>query len=397
MTRTRRLDDWLQAFLVYTNSAKSPEEFFRWAGISAISSALRRHVWFNMNFFRYYPSTYVVLVAPPGKCAKSTVLDITEGFVRSTEQIAIGADSSSRERLIDDMAKAYDEEAEQSALTIYSKEFATLFRTSQMGMVELLIELFDCKPSFEHRTNKGGIVRIEKPYLAMLAATTPTWIATGMPFETIGIGLPSRIIFVHQDKSRVRKFRPPMTSDQAELMPHLIHDLTQICTLRGEYDWESPELEVKMDDWFANHSQAPNTAQDMRLDGYYERKPDHLVKLCMILAASRRDELVITEQDYHDAHEILAYTEDSMPKVFAHVGRNPLSHDTALIADMILEGGAEGVRVSDIMSRFKHSLRPEELLEVFTSLSMEGLTARRGDKIFALAYINNGANGNGSD
>ena len=63
---TRIHNDWLSAFLDYTQFGEAPKHMYFWAGVSAIAGALRRKVWIDQAYFRWYPNFYICLVAPPG-------------------------------------------------------------------------------------------------------------------------------------------------------------------------------------------------------------------------------------------------------------------------------------------------------------------------------------------
>ena len=57
------------------------------------------------------------------------------------------------------------------------------------------------------------------------------------------------------------------------------------------------------------------------VNGYLARKQTHLVKLAMILAASKSDALEISMDDFVAAEAILLETEKGSAKVFSRIGR----------------------------------------------------------------------------
>jgi hypothetical protein len=56
-----------------------------------------------------------------------------------------------------------------------------------------------------------------------------------------------------------------------------------------------------------------------------------------------------------------------MVKVFANVGKNPLNVDIEEIFTTLLVS-KEGVSLGELLDRFKHSVRKEELIEVLDTL-----------------------------
>lgn len=363
----RKLDNWIRAYLAYTNENESPEEYHKWVAFSVIAGALRRKVWFDMGYFKLWPNMYTILVGPAGRCKKSTAMRIGRGLLGSVPGINFTTDSTSRERLIMDLAQSFVDG--HSSMTAFSTEFASLLTTSGMDMVVFLTDIFDSPEEWTHRTKTGGTNKIKAPYLNLLGATTPDWIAKAMPLDTVGIGLTSRIVFIYQDTPRVRPPFPELSSEQQILLQLLSEDLAAIAAISGEYKFDD-QARKKYVEWYTQRIENPNPTGDPRLNGYYERKPMHLIKLCMVIAASFRDDLVITADDFDLAIGLFDEVEVLMPKVFANVGKNPLSADYDDVLTVIMAAGREGISRGDLMKRFKHSVRQEELDEVLGTLVM---------------------------
>jgi hypothetical protein len=123
----------------------------------------------------------------------------------------------------------------QSALTAHSSEFASFFTTSGMNMVGFMTDIFDSPDEWIHRTEAGGERKIIAPCFNVLAGTTPDWLASAMPLDTVGIGLTSRIISIYQDTPRIKPMIPKLTPAQAKLKELLHDDLIEISTLNGQY------------------------------------------------------------------------------------------------------------------------------------------------------------------
>ena len=356
---------WLDAYLAYTAESESPEEYHLWTGISVIAGALKRQVFFDMGYFLLYPNMYVVLVGPPGRCKKSTAMRMGRDILKGIPGQKFTADSTTREKLIINLSQAHKDGA--SAMTAHSTEFATMLTSSGMDMVVFLTDIFDCPPVWEHDTKSGGKNTIKGPFLNLLGATTPDWISRAMPLDTIGVGLTSRIIFVHHDTPREADPIPRLTAAQKALVPLLTADLLAIGSLSGEFTL-SEEANDEYTKWYKKRLSNPNPSGDPRLSGYYERKPMHLLKLSIIVAASRRDGLVILKEDMLGAMDTLDRIEARMPKVFIGVGKNPLHADKEAVLEAIIASG--GMTQGELMAMFSYSLRKDELAEVLDTLMM---------------------------
>jgi len=376
----RHLDSWLQGYLAFTSEQESPEVFHLWCGVSAIAGALRRKVHFNMGYFQLFPNMYIVLVSPPGKCKKSTAMGMARGRLAKVPGINWSVDSTSRERLIQDLSQIYVDG--HSSMTAYSSELASLVTTSQMDMIAFLTDIFDSPDEWTHKTKGGGTNKIKAPYLNLMAGTTPDWIARAMPLDTIGIGLTSRIVFVYADEPRPGNPFPELDPTMMELRGYLEEDLQDIAMISGEYIL-APDAKEYYREWYKTRMSTAGNI-DPRLSGYYERKHVHLLKLCMIVAASRHSELTISMTDLQSAMELMSATEERMPSVFAHVGRNSLNTDYEAMFAYLFDR-PEGVARAELIDIFKHNLRIEELDEVLDTLVTIGKVRMSGTKYFSTA------------
>lgn len=365
----RILDDWVKSYLVYTAESESPDEYHRWVAFSVIAGALRRKVFFNMSYFQLYANQYIVLVGPPGRCKKSTSMRIGRTLLGGVPGIKFTTDSVTRERLIQDLTQAYSDG--HSSMTAYSSELATLLTSSGMDMVAFLTDIYDSPHEWSHQTKMGGMNKIKAPYLNLIAATTPDWISRAMPMDTVGIGLTSRVVFVYQDTPRIKDPFPVLSQEQVKLQDYLVHDLNIIATLQGEFIL-SPGAKEFYTNWYKQHLAEPNPTKDKRLNGYFDRKPMHILKLGMVISAATKNDLVLTEQDIDRSLEMLGQVEDAMPKVFANVGRNPLSANTDELEEAIRDAGPQGLPAGYLLKHFKHDLRKDEIAEVINSLMERG-------------------------
>lgn len=358
---------WLEAYLAYTAESESPEEYHLWVGISAIAGALRRRVFYDMGYFLLYPNMYIVLVGPAGRCKKSTAMRIGRGILGEVPGLEFTTDSVTRERLIQDLSQAFKDG--QSAMTAYSSEFASLLTSSGMDMVVFLTDIFDSPTEWSHKTKAGGTNKIKSPFLNLMAATTPDWISKAMPLDTVGIGLTSRIVFVHADTPRIKPPFPELTDAQKMLQRMLANDLTAISEISGEYKLD-PEARKMYEAWYVERSVDPNVTGDPRLAGYFERKPMHLLKLAMIVAASSRDETMIHPQDLTNALALFEHVEVRMSKVFAGVGKNPINADKEEVYNALAFSG--GMTIGQLTEKFSYALRRDEMAEVLDTLVIIG-------------------------
>jgi len=375
---------WLRGYLAFTDSQESPESFHLWTGISTIAAALRRKVWFDHAYFEVFPNMFIVLVSPPGRCKKSTAMRIGRSIGQVVPGVTYSVDSTSRERLITDLSQTNVDG--HSSLTVQSSEFASFVATSAMDMVMFLTDIFDSPNIWTHRTKGGGTQEIKNAWLNLQAGTTPDWLSKGLPLDTIGTGLNSRIVYVFESEPRIRPAIQRLTPTQIAMKDALIADLTAIANMSGEMKMDDDTFRYYNNEWYPEHLSGSGRSADPRMASYYERKHIHAIKLAMIMCAQYSDQMTITRQHFDEAIMTLEEVEKKMPQAFAGMGRNPLQNDMEqVLGDMLMR--REGTTRSELIIKFGYNLRIEELDEIINTLLAAKRIEIRNHRIYSAKIL----------
>jgi len=328
---TRHHEDWLDAFLKYASYGEAPRHMYFWAGVSALAGALRRKVWIDQAYFRWYPNFYICLVAPPGIVSKSTTAGVAMSLLRKVPGIKFGPDVVTWPALVSAFAESTeafeygDMLHPMSAMTLESSEFGNLLNPQDKEMVDLLVSLWDGKQgAFEKSTKHSGKDVVENPWINLIACTTPAWIAGNFPEYMIGGGFTSRTIFVYADKKAKYVAYPGLMvpRDLAAMEAKLVEDLAHISTLTGQYQL-SPEAIRWGEQWYHRHYTIKPVNLDLdRFGGYLARKQTHIHKLAMVLAASESDRFLITADHLSVADAMVTDLEPDMRFVFSKIGQS---------------------------------------------------------------------------
>jgi len=351
----RKLNDWINGYLEYTYNSEPPHMYHLWSAISVISSVLQRKCAFPWGSLTFYPNMYVVLVGPSGKARKGTAMNFALGFLEDIG-VHLAAESTTREALIRALQESKDDmvdpgsgdSALHSSLTIFSPELTVFLGYQNHQLLSDLTDWYDCRKKWIYRTKGEGTDIIEGVYVNLFGATTPELIRTSLPMDAIGGGLTSRIIYVfEQKKGKVVPF-PEVTSKERELHRRLTYDLQMIHMMRGNFKYSKGFL-TEWIKWYMPQDDNP-PFEDRNFMGYLERRPNHIMKLSIIVCASEGDTMIITEGHLLRAINILNQTENKMPMTFAGVGR-----------------GEHSDIISDIMTEIalKETTTKSELLEIF--------------------------------
>ena len=339
--------DWITTYLSYASVTEAPRRMHFWAAIGTVAGALRRRVWLDMKRFQWYPSFYIIYVGPPGVVTKSTTIDIAMDLLKQVPGIKFGPNAVTWQALVTAFAAASEAFEYQgtwhpmSPLTLAASELGSLLNLQDRDMINLLIELWDGKKSYEKVTKMSGNDTVEAPWINLQAGTTPHWIADNMPQAMIGGGLSSRCLFVYgATKEKFIAYVDEHVEDtDAALRLGLIHDLEQISMLCGEFKI-APDAREWGRAWYeAFWKDAASRMDDQMLEGYAARKQTHLHKTAMVLAASRCDSLVITLYDLQFANTMLLDIEQDMHKVFSRIGRTDDSLQAERFIDYVKRKG----------------------------------------------------------
>lgn len=337
----RHYKDWLAAFLEYSEHMESPKFMRFWAGVSALGGALRKKVWVENFYFKWTPNFFVIFVAPPGIVAKSTTADVATDLLRGVAGIHFGPNSVTWQSLVTSFAssseyfKYGEEHVPMSAITLVARELGSLIDPRNKDVVNLFIELWDGAKTYEKQTKMSGNDLVEGPWVNLLAATTPSWIVENIPASMIGGGLVSRCIFLYADKKEKFVAHPGKNIPKGiqETRVKLIQDLEHISlNMVGPYE-QTPQATAWEKAWYEDMwTKAETHYNDDQIMGYLVRKQAHVNKLSMVLAASKSDELVITEDIFRLADTMLIDIEADMAKVFEKIGKS----ETAVQAEKLL-------------------------------------------------------------
>lgn len=392
----RRLDDWIAAFLDYTDIVDCPINYLRWVALTTLAGAAQRKVYMDMEYFNVMSNLYVVLVGPPGT-KKTTAIRQGRKMLHAVEGINLTSDAPSVPGLMEDFKEI--PQKDHQSLNAFIYELSTLYENAQETMTGFLTAIYDGDIDYTKRTRIGGKETIKFPWFNLAAGTTPHWLGKNIGESEVEGGLVARTIYVYSDEIILKSARPRPTLRHLKLKEDLRHDLAHISQLNGQFDFEGGEQGPAFqwyDLWYQNKMHeadlilleqgykkpgSPATQarfprmMDYRLAGYYMRKPIHLLKVAMAVSLSQKDELFLNLTDLLTALYLLEEVEPGMGKAFSAVGGNEYATDIERIHNQIKSGKDEGVWYSEIITANIHSMERRFIDDALASLNAMGETA----------------------
>ena len=343
---SRHLPNWIESYIELMRNTEPAEIFERWTAYSVIAAALRRKVSLQLGRLVYYPNIYVVLVAEPGVARKTQAIKYGVNFLNTIPDIKTCADSSTKEAMTDDLESSAVDDIQidgtpmrHCSLNIISKEFESFLgqKKENTRMLTALTDLFDCPDDWSSRTRHGTSNKIIRPWLNLLAATTPDSLASSLPATAIGGGLTSRIMFVWADKKKKSVAIPFMTDAEVKLKEKLEHDLFLISRISGDYAMTQDCLN-KWTDWYDHYDEdesGQRICPEKAFSGWYSRKPTYILKIAMLRAAATTDKLVLEWRHCEEAIRDIQQVETLMSNAFNAVGKSELTAEIESVYQVV--------------------------------------------------------------
>ncbi|NJL70582.1 MAG: DUF3987 domain-containing protein [Candidatus Competibacteraceae bacterium] len=233
-------------FVYHTRGYMIPTLACIWSALYVLSAAVKREAWLKWKPEALYVNLYMIIVGPAGRAKKTTAISsigapILRGFrnyvsdqnLYKMKYVHIVKDMTSTEALIDAMLPEkkpqedfylQDENKEPildkagkaigykrtSETAIIVSELSTFLSSRSYAdtLTQLLLDLYDCHPTFEWRTLGRGTKTLRKLYTSFVAGTTVQGLRESIPQAAKGDGFMSRTILVYVPTSK-RKYPEP--------------------------------------------------------------------------------------------------------------------------------------------------------------------------------------------
>lgn len=274
-----------------------------------------------------YANLFVLLVSEPGIGKTSAIMAGRDLLAKHKKQVKLASARITGAAFWDELSEAAVTDVEDGVMTTHHSlsafvgEFGSFVRRGDLDFMTDLADMFDCPDPAEYKTRHQGQHSIDKSWFNFISGCTPAWVKETFTEAALELGFPARIILVYSDE----KIRPDIFASgkiqvHRELIEDLIHDLGEMLKLKGEFVW-TDEAAKHIEDW-ADKDFRP-FPMDPRLKHYNTRRIMHVIKLAMVLSASRRDTLRIELDDIVGAQKLLLDVEKTMHKAIGALGNNP--------------------------------------------------------------------------
>jgi hypothetical protein len=366
-------EDFLQAYFEYIGPTEAPMVFHRWSCLAVLGAWIGRDRIFKFGHFNIKPNIYCMLMGNAGS-RKTTAIKIAAKLVKQAGYANVSADKTTKEKFLLDLAgeewhngqsnavdvdileknifgPAADMPTHIPEILIAADEFNTFVGNGNIEFLSMLGVLWDHEGAFENKVKNSKSVKLDNPYVNILAGNTPTGFSLAFPAEAIGQGIFSRLILVHGEATgRKITFPQAPTKEATNTILSVLHEIKK--QVSGEIPVSM--CAEKLLDAIYKSPESLSKSLDIRFEAYINRRFTHLIKLCLIVsAASFRN--TIEESDVVYANTILTHTEHSMGKALGEFGKAKHSDINHKIVQ-ILENSYEPVVLKTLWTQVHNDL-----------------------------------------
>lgn len=365
----------IEGFIEATGHLPSPRIFRQWCVITTIGLALQRRCWFVFEGRALYPNFYTVLVGKPAS-GKTRAITEARTLLSTLDDVTLTPSKVTKEKLVLKLAGAgrlIQGEAGPISATIcgaFITELGTFLSSADPDFINILTDLFDCPKVWISETIKRGEERIENLFLSILGGTTPRGIAPLISGPMQGTGFISRLNLVCSTETK-----PPSLYAEVEdqgYVAALQEALRGVAALSGPFDIDQG-CRREMQSWF--DAGMPPRITNPRFDEYNARRHGHLLKLCMVYAASRGS-LCITLDDFANAKQALLEAEEAMPLALQYAGSAATSEAILGIEHWMreeMEKTGTPIREAALKRRLLEDISPQHIAITITEMLQSGV------------------------
>ncbi len=362
---------FLTTFLSWTEQYPSPESYFRWAALSAISTVMRDNmcnIWGNND--RLYPNMFIMLVGPPA-LGKQLPITKSSGLVKAVNNTKILQGSASIQAVIKSLGEYETGGLKGASGLILAPEYASFHAGDQQNTNDLLTDLWDFHPAWE-RNLISWQATLKNVCISMMAGSNETLLKGILDQRALFGGLLSRMILVIETRPRhksglIRKtsangvYIAPVDPIEVKLKAHLTH----ISKMRGEITFEEDAI-LEYEHWYMNQWDEDNPRTRTGVEG---RMKTHIKKVAMALALCEWNlDPVVRKQHIEHAIELCVGLYKNYIVLSAEAGSNPTAHPMAQLIRYLGTSPNQELKRKTILSRHLGDFNPDILSEAAQQL-----------------------------
>lgn len=357
---------FLRSYVDYcADTTDAPHIFHLGVGVGILGAALGNNVripsWARQEI---YPNIWLVLIAPSGFMRKSASLRLGKRLLSQSVPKALLPDDWTPEKLASILQ---DNPAGLLTISEFTRILAMLERDYNLGSKEMLTELYDSPAQWVVERQKARKRIIENAAVSLLGATTLDWLEDRVKSKDLRGGFLARFLFLPARKRGPRVRTQPSVSNIIRLS--LSDHLKTVAELEGQADY-SPVWK-SFDNWLYNYEvMAESGGMPPELAGMYSRTGTTTLKLALIMQASLRPQLEITEEALTKAITLIEFVHQVTAKVTSTFSDGWFGKQLVRVRQFLKSQRGEATREA----LFRHmNIEARKLDQVINTLKQQGV------------------------
>jgi len=346
-----------------------------------------------------FPNLFTILIGPPA-IGKGAALAPGVKVIKKAQTANVLSDRITMEWSKETLAKGFSSPphtgpggitmAQDASCLFVAPELSVWLRHPEEDLPDLT-HLWDCETN-NYATRGKGLFVITNPCPSALAGcTNSSWLKDSIPQGAIGGGFTRRVNFVFATKQKYNNVWPSPINWDVIAAP-LINDLVDISRLRGEYKCDT-DARVIFEKIY-RESETATDFSDEATTNYSASRWANTIKLAMCIAASRKDDLVITGSEIKEADDYTTDVRNDLKQVFRGCGASDMMGAADKILKFIENSGS--CTINQLMGAVWRDCSRPELDVILVTLRDAGLVNETTLQNRTILKCVASSNGNGS-
>jgi len=369
-----------ELFLDFTKEAETPTSFWKWGAYTIIAACLRDNVYWNQRGHKICANIYTLLNADSAVQRKSGPIKEADRLFSELKLTKVIRGRGSIQAILEELASsAMDRETGKSirggSCLLVADELKSFF-IGDDGLIGILTDIYDYRDTFDYKL-RGSPFKVKNLCVSMLAASNDEFLKTVYTGEAVYGGLLGRTFLVKPDETRPGSSLLELeTEEELNKLKYdpkpLLEMLRAISKLNGKVRFEV-EAKLTYDKWYLDLRETYKKKPDRT--GVLARLHTGVIKLAVILAVSRRLELIVRTNDIKDAIDECLLLLPNYDGFALSVGKSPEAViGSYLMNEMWAAGGS--IARSVFLAKYWYETNSESFDKLIVTLEQAGMISR---------------------
>lgn len=356
-------EGFIHDYCEYTRNSEAPLAYHVFCAIAGIAATVNRRVFFDMGNFKLFLPFGILILGPSG-IKKTSAADIIIGILNEMQLTPVYAEKLTPEALIDAMKGG------NATGLVYAPEMTVLISRQRYmeSIIPLLTRFMDSPDIWKSGTIMRGKSQLTDVAITCVMCSTLDWFIKNTPESIFGGGFIARNIMVLQEAS-ARIIALPVPSDKG-IRERLIIQLANMHAMQGQMSL-SEDANRRHIDWYESDKRGRVIEHEL-LETYYQRKPQHLLRVAMCLHLSEHQDFVVCETCWQRAQALLTWTEKFLPALASKMFKSAWGEEQDLVLSKIRSNGGQ-LSHSVLVRRMQYRMGAAQTRSIINSLKEAGV------------------------